>query len=237
MSLFKKWIPDAAKVAGDVLGGATGIVGNITGSKLINEAAEDVRRVTAQTGATVGKLGDGTVRLVQGKLEGDEAKAQAGLRDASQTVGQVAVGLGTGLVQLANNAAAVADGLIEGDHDRVKSAGRELIKTGIVASVGIGVLDLVGAVELGDVDADVSDVDADLAADLDDALEGDVDAASHPDAGHGAGLGEQQWVDPHFVQGYLRADGTPVEGYWRDGDGDTSTNLNPSQGGGYVRKG
>ena len=230
MSLFKKWIPDAAKVAGDVLGGATGIVGNITGSKLINEAAEDVRRVTAQTGATVGKLGDGTVRMVQGKLEGDEAKAKAGMRDASQTVGQVATGVGAGLLHIANNAATVADGLIEGDHDRVKSAGRELIKTGIVATVGIGALDMVGVVDIGGSDSD-------FAAGIDnvDSIEGE--AALSDGNGETAAAGQQQWVNPHHVQGHFRSDGTAVAGYWRDGDGDTNTNLSGTQGGGYVRKG
>ena len=230
MSLFKKWIPDAAKVAGDVLGGATGIVGNLTGSKLINEAAEDVRRVTAQTGATVGKLGDGTVRMVQGKIEGDEAKAKAGMRDASQTVGQVATGVGAGLLHIANNAATVADGLMEGDHDRVKSAGRELIKTGIVATVGIGALDMVGVIDIGGSDSDFSGgVD-----DLDSSGGASALAVDHGDV---AAAGQEQWVNPHHVQGHIRGDGTAVEGYWRDGDGDTNTNLSGTQGGGYVRKG
>ncbi|WEG16678.1 hypothetical protein PQ478_19565 [Alkalihalophilus pseudofirmus] len=42
-------------------------------------------------------------------------------------------------------------------------------------------------------------------------------------------------VDPHYVNGYERADGTVVEGYWRDGDGDTSVNLSKEDGGGYER--
>lgn len=40
------------------------------------------------------------------------------------------------------------------------------------------------------------------------------------------------YVDPHWVNGYLKADGTYVQGYFRDGDGDTST----FDGDGYYRR-
>lgn len=40
-------------------------------------------------------------------------------------------------------------------------------------------------------------------------------------------------VDPHYVNDYVREDGTHVEGFWRDGDGNTGVNLDKSHGGGY----
>jgi tryptophan-rich sensory protein len=43
------------------------------------------------------------------------------------------------------------------------------------------------------------------------------------------------FVDPHYVSGYEREDGTYVDGYWRDGDGDTSINRTVEEGGGYWR--
>lgn len=46
---------------------------------------------------------------------------------------------------------------------------------------------------------------------------------------------ELHFVEPHYVDAYIRKDGTYVEGYWRDGDGDTSVDLQVDQGGGYVR--
>lgn len=46
---------------------------------------------------------------------------------------------------------------------------------------------------------------------------------------------EVHWVEPHQVNSYFKTDGTYVEGYWRDGDGDTSINLSTEQGGGYTR--
>ena len=42
------------------------------------------------------------------------------------------------------------------------------------------------------------------------------------------------YVQPHWVSGYER-NGTYIEGYWRDGDGNTSENLTSEQGGGYFR--
>lgn len=44
------------------------------------------------------------------------------------------------------------------------------------------------------------------------------------------------FVKPHQVDSYIRADGTLVEGYFRDGDGDTSINRSVEQGGGYLRR-
>jgi len=44
---------------------------------------------------------------------------------------------------------------------------------------------------------------------------------------------EQHFVRPHAVSGYERADGVYVDGYWRDGDGDTSQDLQVEDGGGY----
>lgn len=44
------------------------------------------------------------------------------------------------------------------------------------------------------------------------------------------------FVDPNQVSGYNRQDGTYVQPYWRDGDGNTSINLTKEQGGGYFRR-
>ena len=43
------------------------------------------------------------------------------------------------------------------------------------------------------------------------------------------------FVDPHYVNSYEMQNGTQVDGYWRDGDGDTSNNLTLEEGGGYWR--
>ncbi|WP_052650778.1 hypothetical protein [Planococcus massiliensis] len=43
------------------------------------------------------------------------------------------------------------------------------------------------------------------------------------------------FVQPHYVDSYVRSDGTFVEGYYRDGDGNPNIDTTIDQGGGYVR--
>lgn len=45
---------------------------------------------------------------------------------------------------------------------------------------------------------------------------------------------DMHFVSPHWVNDYTTDDGTYVEGYWRDGDGDTSHDLDIEHGGGYF---
>jgi len=45
----------------------------------------------------------------------------------------------------------------------------------------------------------------------------------------------QHFVNPHPVSGYVRGDGTQVDGYWRDGDGNTSIDRGVEDGGGYMQ--
>ena len=46
---------------------------------------------------------------------------------------------------------------------------------------------------------------------------------------------DTHFVNPHEVSGYTKKDGTVVEGYYRDGDGNPSTHLSREDGGGYIR--
>lgn len=48
-------------------------------------------------------------------------------------------------------------------------------------------------------------------------------------------LGNTHFVKPHYVDPYIRKDGTLVKGYFRDGDGNTSIPRTVEQGGGYIR--
>jgi hypothetical protein len=47
-------------------------------------------------------------------------------------------------------------------------------------------------------------------------------------------LTDSHFTDPHWVNDYVKDDGTFVHGYWRDGDGDTSHNHDKLHGGGYY---
>lgn len=42
------------------------------------------------------------------------------------------------------------------------------------------------------------------------------------------------FVQPNWVNPFIKEDGTNVNGYWRDGDGDTSHDLDVNHGGGYI---
>jgi len=46
---------------------------------------------------------------------------------------------------------------------------------------------------------------------------------------------DTHFVNPHYVEAYARQDGTWVDGYWRDGDGDTHVDLHVEDGGGYMQ--
>ena len=48
-------------------------------------------------------------------------------------------------------------------------------------------------------------------------------------------MGNTHLVQPHYVDPYIRQDGTLVDGYYRDGDGNTNIDTPLEQGGGYMR--
>jgi len=48
-------------------------------------------------------------------------------------------------------------------------------------------------------------------------------------------VGNTHFVNPHYVNGYFRSDGTYVEGYFRDGDGNSAIDTPAEMGGGYIR--
>ncbi|MDW0116251.1 DUF3892 domain-containing protein [Sporosarcina thermotolerans] len=71
-----------------------------------------------------------------------------------------------------------------------------------------------------------------------DALMGDIIFGESADLGISVGeddIVNSHFVNPHDVSGYTRGDGTVVEGYYRDGDGNTDINLSKEDGGGYIR--
>lgn len=47
--------------------------------------------------------------------------------------------------------------------------------------------------------------------------------------------GGETFVTPHWVESYINKAGDVIDGFWRDGDGDTSVDLTEDEGGGYFR--
>ena len=48
-------------------------------------------------------------------------------------------------------------------------------------------------------------------------------------------INNTHFVQPHYVDPYIRTDGTLVEGYYRDGDGNPDIDTPVNRGGGYMR--
>ena len=92
------------------------------------------------------------------------------------------------------------------DKELLKKGAAGIATTAAVGVLALGVIDVVDGIGGPSADGDVA---AAPASNL------DVD-------------GELHQVDAHYVEGYVRADGTVVDGYLRDGDGDTS--INQSEG-------
>ena len=240
MRLLKGLGSFAGKVAGGVVGGGLEAVGTAVGSNFLKEVGQGVYNTTVRSGEMLGSLGDSAVTTVHGIVTEDGEKVKEGIGEAGNVVKTTAIGIGRTLASTATNASLVVNGVINDDLETARRGVRELAKTVVISSLSIGLCDvvfdivdepLVATAEMGDntifaANEIVSDIDV---AFLNDAIEQEVDfydaSIQEPDA---------HLVDPHWVNDYYKADGTHVEGYWRDGDGDTSVNLSTQQGGGYM---
>ncbi len=193
--------------AGVVVGGPIQLVGELTGIQLVEDIGEGVRKASSNAGDTIGQVADGAYNTVSGMVQDDEEKRNCGLKDMGNAVEKTAKGVYYTAKNTIHNGTDVIGGLVDGDPIRVKSGASSIVKTVAVGALAIGVIDFIDG-------ADGIDVDADMAT--------DTDASNH-------------YVNPNHVDSYVRADGTVVEGYWRDGDGDTSVDKTAAEGGGYLQ--
>ena len=206
---------------GTVLGGAVSMVGDALESDFIREVGEGVDHASRATGDLLGDLAEGTSEAIAGALNEDRQRVTAGFDQLGGAAERTARGVGATVSGLAENGGKAVDGFLNDDTDRALEGLRGLAKTVAVATIAVGITDLV-------VDFDV-DVDSDPAVD---AAPSSTLVAEVPDPPTPEGI---HHVDPHWVSGYETADGGHVEGFWRDGDGDTSENLSKADGGGYLR--
>lgn len=234
----------AGKEVGKALFGLAGLAmksgGKFLGEKLnsdfISEVGESAGAVTERTGELLGQAVDGVGSAVSGVVTGDSSKISSGADEFGGAVGSALTGAATGVGQVFTEGKRFAKGVIDGDTAAVKSSGRTLAKNACVAVIGVGVLDFCGAIDVlpdapvgGDGPEGVDGLADNSAADesnvAGDGVE-DIDPASE--------VGVLS-VEPHYVFGHFRDDGVYVDGYWRDGDGDTSVDLSAENGGGYLR--
>lgn len=200
------------KELGGALGGAFGYVvgkpiekiGEITDIQLLEDIGTGVQRSSSFAGETLGQVTGGAVNTLRGIITEDFYLRDEGLDEMGEAVSKTAIGVVQTVKGVAINGSQVIEGAITGDS--------ELLKKG---TSGILTTATIGALAFGITDAIIDDTSAQPITTVDSV---DVD-------------GELHHVDAHYVTGYVNDNGTVVEGYWRDGDGDTSVNQND----GYIR--
>lgn len=224
MGFFKGLGTFIGTVAGEVVGGAVNIVGEVTDSDFIREIGDGVKVASKRAGETLGQAAEGAAGVVEGIVTSDSSKINEGLGNVVDAVGTTAVGIGKGVGNIASNGMNVIEGISEGDYAKVNHGVKNLAKTAAIGALAIGV-------------ADMLDIVGDDSVDVAYAEYGDAEGYVNVTAGETsvASVGEETYVSPHYVQGYERADGTHVDGYWRDGDGNPNTILTRENGGGYTR--
>ena len=226
-------------LAGVVIGGAVSIVGEITDSDFIKEIGEGVCTACENSGILIGQAADGAVGIVGGVITSDELAIEEGFEKLGDATKQTVCGIGQGISNVAKNGGDLVSGILDGNEDEILNASKNLVKTAAISVLAIGVADYIGIIGDDGIGADGMDVAedindtvdvthvADISESSDIAFDADIDDISDNQEFHN--------VDPHYVEGYTRADGTEVSGYYRDGDGNPNTTLTAEQGGGYLR--
>lgn len=215
----------AGTVTGGVIGGAVSLAGKAVKSDFIEEIGEGIYNATLASGKILGEAASGAADLVTGMVTSDESKRDEGFRDLGTAVGTTAKGVGNGIASIIQNGGDVIDGALEGDKNRVSEAAKSLVKTAAIATLAVGVIDVVDG---GLFDGQVYESDV--------ASSGNFDYNNSNELVYTSDLDTQsEDIGVHHVDGYERSDGTHVEGYYRDGDGNPETTLTEEDGGGYIR--
>ncbi|MBU8881201.1 hypothetical protein BGM26_19950 [Bacillus sp. FJAT-29790] len=216
MSFLKELGSFVGQVAGDVVGGTVKVVGEVTGSKLIEEIGDGVKQASYFAGDKLGEAASGTWDIASGIITQDEAKLDEGLGDIGKAVGDTAKAAGHAVCNVVDNGSNVLGGLLDGDSDRIVEGTKGLVKVGAVGALSFGVIDLIDGVDhsvLENGDSGMAAVDHSLPTSSDTSLvasESDVTLVENPNTHH---------VEPHWR---TLSDGTKI---WVDGDGDTSINT------------
>ncbi|MBT2756721.1 hypothetical protein J7E71_12220 [Mesobacillus foraminis] len=238
------------KGAGEFVGGVTGGiikgVGEVTGSQFIKEVGDGVKNSTEFAGKQLGNLAEGAWNIGSGIVNKDDSKVEKGFTDIGEGVTSTAKAVGQGVVSTAKSVGNVAGGIMDGDEERWKQGLRDVGKTVAVGALGVSILDVADVVDVNGNEGgfDGSNTGGGMAMGSDSqpasvhaADPNDGQAVSGESGISGEYVNEENpnghFVKAHWVDGYTRADGTYVEGYWRDGDGDTSVNRSVEQGGGW----
>jgi hypothetical protein len=218
----------AGEVTGKVLGGSVRVVGEIAGSQYIKDIGNGVEKATINTGKTAGQLASGVFDVTKGIIKKDEAAVDSGLGDIGGAVTNTAKGVFASTKYVYNNGKDVVTGIKDDDMDKVKQGAKGLVAAAAVSVIAVGIIDVIDGVDgIGELDTADSNLDGETTSNNDPTSitvdHADTTSIENPNTHD---------VTPHYVEGYYNKYGTYVEGYFRDGDGDTSVD-NPN--GGYEQ--
>lgn len=238
MGFFEELGDFVGTVAGGVVGGAIGVVGGIVDSDFIKEVGEGVFYASKNAGNIIGQTVDGAVTVADGIINSESEKIDEGLNSIGEAGTNFVSGVGNGVKAIINNGGDVIDGLSQGDNDKVFEASKNIIKIAAVAHFAVGISHYVGGID--GLDHHIADAghitDVSHVSDVHTITDAPHVSDTHliADAVHNNNSNDMHYVQPHHVNAYDKADGTHVNEYWRDGDGDTTVNLSKNQGGGYM---
>ncbi|MGG3915930.1 hypothetical protein [Rossellomorea vietnamensis] len=233
MGFLKSLGKGAGELVGGVTGGVIKGVGELTGSDFIKEVGDGVKQSTEFAGKQLGNVAEGIWNVGSGMVSQDDSKMDKGFSDIGNGVSSAAKAVGQGIHTTAKSVGNVAGGIMDGDEDRWKKGLRDVGKTVAVGALGVSILDIADVVDINGNEGGLDNgttgnmaMEEQSNSSVTASTEGEYITEENPNH-HG--------VAPHWVDGYYRADGTYVEGYWRDGDGDTSVDRTIEQGGGYSQ--
>jgi hypothetical protein len=250
MGFLKDLSNVAGKVVGGVVGGGLEAAGTAAGSNFVKEVGQGVYKTTVKSAEMAGSLADSVVTTVYGVATNDADKVKNGLSEAGGVVKTTATGVGRTLAHTAKNASQIVKGVLNDDLEMAGQGARELAKTVAISSLSIGFCEMVfdvfdepfvaaemvsetiiSAGEIVDVPVASEVLDETIIAT--DEIADQTDVLSLDDAPEEET--DVHWVEPHLVKGYYTSEGTYIQDYWRDGDGNISVSLSSDQGGGYLR--
>jgi len=204
MGFLKNLGTVAGSIAGTVIGGTVGLVGEAVDSKFLKEVGEGVYQVSKKSGQLVGSFAEGTFECASGILTDNKEKVSNGFEQIVDATSETVVNVGRGMVNVVGKSIETVDAIIKGDNEKALEVGKDLVKVLAIGFLAVGVVDMIDGFDGFD-GIDTDDTDVVDASNDGDYLLVDNDATHH--------------VTPHYR---TLSNGSEI---WVDGDGDTSVDT------------